>query len=466
MFKKYFMLGLYLLSILSLTGDMFIVSPVNLHTAESARAKYIISAVYNPAADEVTGTTKIILKPDTPAEFYLQLYPNVFSNWKYEQAKRPKQPGWLKVTDIKVDGRLAATEMQNDTLLKISAATKPKIVEMKYNLHLPRGGTRLNTFLHTAVLAQWYPMLTVKDSKGWHNAPFLSVGDPFCTEMADYEVTFQVPEGYQVITSGGSLPPATTIQIAQENIRDFAAVITKDYKVKSRQCRDTEIKLWYLAGMEDVVDKLHDAACTSFNFYSQRFGAYPYRELAIVLGETGQGIAGMEYPGLVTSLPRITIDQDILPAVNVVAHEVAHQWWYGLVGNDQVAEPWLDEGLTSFSEFWYMEKCHGQKRRNRRLLQQIVKETDRCHRLSAQITNQSLDKYPEHLYGLMVYLRPTAMMYDLVDRFGEERVMKFLYTYCQRYKNKLATGEDFKQTANEVFGEDLTNFFNKWLNFN
>lgn len=253
------------------------------------------------------------------------------------------------------------------------------------------------------------------------------------------------------------------VTLKQERVRDFAAVISKDYEPVEGKAGDTQVNLWYLKGMEEVAQELHDAAISGMEFFSQRFGPYPYDEVDVVLGETGYGIAGMEYPGLVTSVDKIPTRQGERPAVNVVAHELAHQWWYAVVGNNQVKEPWLDEGLTTFSEFLFMKEKMGED--EGRLLVKAAERTEQIHKEKGVTSVESLYKYSDPIYGLMVYTRPAAMMWALMDELGKNQVMKIMSTYYNRYQFQTATTADFIRVAKEVAGKDLQPFFDRWLFF-
>ncbi|SFX66947.1 Peptidase family M1 [Thermoactinomyces sp. DSM 45891] len=436
------------------------------------RPHYQIDATYDDQNQVVKGKMRVDLpesRTDPQKEVYFHLYPNVFQNWKYNKESKPQKPGFIKIQNVKVDGSAVKQEIQNE-IMKVALPQelgngKSARIEMDYTLQLPKGGTRLNTFKHTAFLAQWYPMLSVKDKEGWHNEPYTSIGDPFYTNMSDFDVTFHVPEGYQVISTAKD--PITTkggeIKLTQHQVRDFAAVITKDYQVVQGKSGNIQVNLWYLAGMDDVKEELHKAAVDGMKFFGERFGSYPYEEIDVVLGETGYGIAGMEYPGLVTSVPKAPSLKGEVPAVNVVAHELAHQWWYGVVGSNQAKEPWLDEGLTSFSEFLYMKKQKGEN--GEEWLKKVVTRTDQIHDSLHVHSAQRLYDYSDEVYGLMVYLRPTAMMFDLVKQIGEDKVMKIMSTYYQKFQYRTATTKDFIRIASEVSGKDLTSFFDQWLYF-
>lgn len=436
------------------------------------RPRYQIEATYNDQKDLVTGTVVVTLpemRTEPQKEVYFRLYPNVFQNWKYNKESKPQKPGYLSVKQVKVDGKPIKEEMK-DTVMKVPLPSPVPIgksarIEMNYELQLPQGGTRLNKYKNTAFLAQWYPMLAIKDQDGWHTEPYTTVGDPFFTQMSDFEVTFHVPKGYQIISTAKDQiqTTSTDVTLEQSNVRDFVAVITKDYQMLTGKAGKVDVNLWYLKGMEDVSNKLHQAAIDGMKFYSERFGEYPYEEIDVVLGDTGYGIAGMEYPGLVTSIPKTPTLKGEVPAVNVVVHELAHQWWYGVVGNNQVKEPWLDEGLTTFSEFLFMKKK--MKEDEKEWLKRAVTRTDQIHETMGATCTQKLYEYPDSIYGLMVYIRPAAMMFDLMDQLGEEKVMQIMRTYYQKFKYRTATTKDFLQVASEVAGKDLQPFFDQWLNF-
>jgi hypothetical protein len=439
--------------------------------AYADRPFYQMDTTFHPEKDELTGHMVVTLpeKRNEPQnEVYFRLYPNAFQNWKHK-ASKPEKPGYIRVFHVKVDGKSVEPDIK-ETVMKVQLPRplrdgQSARIEMDFLLHLPRGGMRLNTFKNTAFLAQWYPMLAVRDQHGWHTEPFTTTGDPFYSVMSDFEVTFRLPEGYRVISTGNNKnqPVGSKITIKQDQVRDFAAVLTKDYRAVSGKYKDIQVNLWYMNGMEDVAKPLLEAAVSGMKFYSEKFGPYPYEEVDVVLGETGEGIAGMEYPGLVTSIPKIGTKKGIQPAVNVVVHELAHQWWYGVVGNNQAKEPWLDEGLTTFSEFLYMEEK--MKEDERELLKRASKKADEIHQTAGISSAQPLYDYPEPVYGLMVYIRPAAMLYELMDDIGKEKVLEILKTYYHRYQYKVATTRDFIRTANEVAGKDLTPFFQKWLYF-
>lgn len=438
---------------------------------------YIFHINFDDKKSLIKGTMNIQV-PNTSSkqlqELYFHLYPNAFANWKWEEASMPESIGYLRIKEAVVND-IKVVAHQRDTLLKINLPIplKPKEianVNLNFELKIPDKGLRLTKVNNTAFLAQWYPMLAVFDEEdGWHIEPYTTTGDPFFTEVANYEVYLQLPKGYRVISTGNEsrntieeLENTQKVYLSQKKVRDFALMFTKDYqKISAMDDNKIIINLYYLPNQQEVAGLLFGGAMEAMDYYGKTFGPYPLEEVDIVLANAGNGIAGMEYPGLVTSDPSVRLKGDSLPAYNVVAHELAHQWWYSTVGNNQIAEPWLDEGLTSFSEYLYMEQVLGRKDIDE-IMGRIKKYTDDIGIENNINVLQSIYNYGDN-YGLFVYGRPAAMLWEIKKRYGYDNVKKIMQTYYQKYKYRVATTEDFVQVVNQVLDQDMSTFFKNWF---
>lgn len=432
---------------------------------------YYFDIEYNEQLQMISGELRATIPNrslDNLEELYFHLYPNAFSNWKWEEISKPKTEGYIIITKAAVN-QIEVVPHQNETLLKINLPIPLKPQEqvdlhMTFELKLPENGVRLSYSPNTVFLAQWYPMLAVYDNDGWHIDPYTTVGDPFFSEVANFHVNLTLPEDYYAVsTATDSVQDANEVVLTQNNVRDFAIMITKEYeKLSAISNKGVKVNLYYLNNQLEVAALLLGSAVEAMDFYDEAFGAYPLEEIDIVLTETGYGIAGMEYPGLVTSnhLAKNS-NRQFMPAYNVVAHELAHQWWYSTVGNNQIKEPWLDEGLTSFSEYLYMEQVL--KRTDiDELMNKLRIYTDGIAEKNNIGVVQSIYTYGEY-YPYFVYGRPAAMLWELKNSYGIDKVKEILQTYYEQYKFKIATTEDFINVVNDVIGKDMTSFFNEWL---
>lgn len=432
---------------------------------------YYFNIEYNEQLQLVSGELRVTIpnrSQDNLEELYFHLYPNVFSNWKWEEISRPKTKGSITITKASVN-QIDVVPHQNETLLKINlpAPLKPQEqveVSMTFELKLPENGVRLNYSENTIFLAQWYPMLAVYDKEGWHIDPYTTVGDPFFSEVANFHVNLTLPDGYYAVsTANDTVQDTNRVELNQNNVRDFAIMITKEYgKIAAISNNNVKVNLYYLNDQQEVAALLLGSAVEAMDFYDEAFGKYPLEEIDIVLADAGHGIAGMEYPGLVTSnhLAKNS-NRQFLPAYNVVAHELAHQWWYSIVGNNQVKEPWLDEGLTSFSEYLYMEQVLNRTDIDE-VMNKLKKYTDDIAEKNNIGVVQSIYTYGD-LYPYFVYGRPAAMLWELKRVYGLDTVEEILQNYYEQYKFKIATTEDFINVVNDVIGKDMTSFFDEWL---
>ncbi|WP_339063704.1 M1 family metallopeptidase [Tepidibacillus marianensis] len=437
---------------------------------------YQLDVEYQEKEQLLNGKMELIFANQTGTtlnEIYFHLFPNAFQNWKWEKENKPQSVGYILIDKVTIDG-INTYPHQNGTLLKVNLPkpldqNKMTRIQMDFKLKLPTKGLRLSAINHTVFLAQWYPMLAVYDHAGWHLDPYTTVGDPFFSTVADFDIKIKLPKGFRVIST--AVDPDQNIQqnneilLSQNKVRDFAMVITKEYeKITAMTKQGIKTNLWYLTGQQEVAPMLLGGALEAMDFYQSYFGQYPMKEIDIVLGNSSYGIAGMEYPGLVTSDPVTKIKDTTVPALDVVAHELAHQWWYSTVGNDQVKEPWLDEGLTTFSEYLYSEKVMKKTNMNA-MMNRIKTITDQMATTSKVSVVQSIYSFGD-LYGPFVYARPGAMLWNLKNQVGDQKMMQIMQTYYQKYQFKVATTQDFIQTVNQVVGKDMTPFFREWLLIN
>ncbi|WP_149453484.1 M1 family metallopeptidase [Pasteuria penetrans] len=174
----------------------------------SSRPVYQISATYSPQQRDVTGHMRVEIPSDLPEakgeEVFFRLYPNAFHhNWAVDKESHPEKPGFLSVQNVKVNGQEVSAKLWRDeTVMKVDlprrAVGTALTLDMDYHLRIPQGGLQqLKQNGNTALLAQWYPMLAVRDQEGWHvdPYPYISTGFPFYTRVADFYVSFYVPQG-------------------------------------------------------------------------------------------------------------------------------------------------------------------------------------------------------------------------------------------------------------------------------
>ena len=246
---------------------------------------------------------------------------------------------------------------------------------------------------------QWFPKLGVLEIDAttgkpvWDCAQFHANGE-FHADFASFDVTIEVPDGFVVGATGGVPVESTTtdgwqrLRFRQDGVHDFAWVTDPDFVVEERDlgpfdashdpggiaaevdralgakavetpaASQPAVKVRVLLQPQHATrtqfDRHFAAVECGLTFYGLRFGPYPYPVLTAVdpgLDISGRTLGGgMEYPTLITCGSMPFPHRRQLRPEGVTVHEFGHQFWYGLVANDEVHEAWLDEGFTTYTE--------------------------------------------------------------------------------------------------------------------
>ncbi len=299
-------------------------------------------------------------------------------------------------------------------------------------------------------LGNFYPILAVYTDSGWSTEPYIFMGECFNSVCSDYDVTVTAPSSYQVITSGVSLSKVTENDQSvwtslAEDVRDFTMVIGEGFAVVSDEVDGITINSYYYSDDNEDESEWGAAALAagvdSVTAYGDAFGKYPYAELNVC--ETYLDAGGMEYPNLVMISDSMVYNAGDYSYVQlVVAHEIGHQWFYGIVGNDPYNEAWLDESFASYCEYIYQDTFMSQKE-----LDEIVDEG-----ASGYISpiNLAYDEFEsDYDYYIGVYVNGQHFLYALRQAMGEDEFNAAISEYVEKYAFQIATEEDLLEIMNE-----------------
>jgi aminopeptidase N len=178
---------------------------------------------------------------------------------------------------------------------------------------------------------------------------------------------------------------------------------------------------------------------------------------------------GMEYPNIVFISDSIDSDEEIL---KVIVHEIAHQWWYGIVGNNEIKEAWLDESLSEYSTALFFEKNSDYGLSYDEFVNEALSSyllyVDVIQTLRGDVNtkmNLAVNEYQnDYEYSYMVYVKGVIMFDSLKNMVGEKRVVAGLKKYYQDNKFKIATTESFFKAFDEACHQDLRTYFDGFLN--
>lgn len=462
-----------------LYGHRLITSAVNPGANGAARASamfpsprethYQMELYLDPANRILYGNTLLttINNRDKPlSELWFTAYPNAFRQEQSTPAPSGAynggfNPGWMKIDEISVNGSKTTYNdhgVSVQVLLPMDIMPGRKMeVRLKWKVLVPRVAYRFGTREGIYMLGDCYPTVNVMDESGWHNSYNSLFGDPFCFPCADYTVELNIPEFYKMVCTGVSSDPEIQdngrqiYMINAQNVRDFSLALVYDYTVLQKKMDKTTVKCYLPREKESGAGQVLDRASDILRYFNRTLGSYPFPEFKVVFVPM-QGFHGMEYSGL------IFLNQDCLETGSdkggsdlLLAHEVAHQWWYGIVGNDQLKEPWLDEGLASYSAYKYL-----QHEENLALPDQIPEKGTNLVRELRQ-----MDSRQE--YYLTAYTGGEAFWFGLEKELGEDTVNKVLRRYLADYRFKIATTSDIIAEIKKETHRDMKDYFYKWL---
>lgn len=353
------------------------------------------------------------------------------------------------------------------------------------------------------------------DAEGWHQMPYLDQGE-FFSEFGSFEVAITLPKNYVLSATGDrednleeenflnqnvintlrtmetgkyntndmAFPPSSkewkTVKFHQYRVHDFAWFADKRYNVLHDQIQlpntNRTIDTWvYFTNKQfhywkDAIDYVNE----STTFYSYLVGDYPYNNVSAVDGVIMAG-GGMEYPNItVIGSVNSAIELDI-----TIAHEVGHNWFYGILGSNERDFPALDEGINSFYEMNYIRAKYPTRKigevigidSSRKFLGinkiPYWREKEIAYLFAAKANvDQPIETHSQDLsnfnYGAIIYCK-TAVAFDyLRDYMGDEAFNKGMQFYYENYKFKHPQMKDLVNTLQYFSGNDL-NWFTQYL---
>ncbi|MBI5652534.1 MAG: M1 family metallopeptidase [Chloroflexi bacterium] len=433
--------------------------------------RYDLTLQFDAATPTLAGNQSVryVNRQTTPLN---EIYFRTFANY-------PESGGKIIFTRVALDGALAPSSFEVESTALRIPLTQPlapgaiTTIQLDWTITIPRdskahyadfGASDSITTLPTIL-----PLIPAYDAHGWHIELPPAYGDLVYADMSLFAVTLTVPSKLNVIASGTTIETrdnrdgTATHRIVGAPMRDFDLNITEKMQKASATVGAVTINSWFDPNDADAGKKALQFATDAFKIFQTRIGAYPYRELDVI--ETPTTAGGIEYPGVIVigrNLYRSERERQFFEFAT--AHEVAHQWWYALVGNDQVNAPWQDEALTQYTTLIYYEDTQGAQA-GQTILKQVFQDVyDRAKKAGRDaIVGQPVRAFDERAYGEIVYGKGPLFFDALRKKMGDDAFYKFLRTYFERYRYKIATPEDLIKTAEEVAGQSLRAEYQDWI---
>jgi hypothetical protein len=339
-------------------------------------------------------------------------------------------------------------------------------------------------------LAQWFPKIGVYWKGGWNCHQFHATTE-FFADYGIYDVRLTLPKEY-VVGATGVLkdkvvnPNGTqTLRFYQEDVHDFAWTASPLFLDKAARFDEpgyppVEIRLLLQPDHAFLESRYFEATKIALRSYGAWSAPYPYPHLTVVDPPWGSASRGMEYPTLFTGGASIFSPRALQSPEAVTIHECGHQFWYGLVGNNEFEEAWLDEGINTYHETKasflaigpqvFSHRYFGLSRRSGWPVVApgvfLGRGEDQLEDLRRVGTTDSMvrrgwEYRTPDSYGLNSYFKPSLSLQTLEALVGDDTMIRIFRTYGRRYRFAHPTTEDFIATVNEVTGKDYRPYFDQ-----
>lgn len=418
-------------------------------------------------------------------ELKFHLYPNAFkenskadvvSLANYEKAyPNGKSYGNITVSDVMLEQKVCqysiGGEDENILIVSLDEELFPDSyvnISIKFETQLANINHRLGYGKNCINLCNFYPIACVYENGDFMTKLYNSNGDPFYSVVANYAVTFECDDNFIVASSGNqtviSQNGRKKVSINAKGVRDFAIVLSDKFETKSINCDDVELKYYYYQDscVEDNVKIIEQC----FKFFNQKIGKYPYNQLSIVKTNFVHG--GMEYPNIVLISDDLT---DNSTYQTVIVHEMCHQWWYGVVGNNQFDYGWIDEGLTEYSTALFFDNHEEYNKTSSQIVKSATTSYSTFMKVYSDVLgsvdtsmNRALDEFntePEYVYN--TYTKGMLMFSTIKEIVGTDKFYKCLQKYYKKYAFSEVTPSEMIECFSKASGQDLENLFNSWI---
>jgi hypothetical protein len=494
---------------------------------------YKIQVKLDDKAHFLRGNIEIEYTNNSPEQLdfiYFHIWPNAYKNNQTALAKqkartssnppdftKEKNRGFIDSLDFTVNGNNLDFEYHQDHIdickVKLNEPIEHNetiTIKTPFRVKIPHA--KISRFGHMGQaykITQWYPKPAVYDHKGWHEMPYLDMGE-FYSEFGSFEVSITIPENYVVAATGnlqtekekqwlekkvretqklknpqeatGTTPESSsefkTLVYKEDNIHDFAWFADKDYLVLKDTAKLPDSKrnvhCWAFFRAENYKQwkKAPGYIKDAIHYFSRWYGDYPYDNCTAILNPRGARGGGMEYP-TITAIGQSNNDFFL---ETVIMHEVGHNWFYSILGFNEREHPWMDEGINTFSEIRYMQEKYKDTNAVSLALGEFVSkalsikdlEYKNYHKFSYLMSARQQADQPATLhsvdfkpmnYGSIVYSKTGMAIFMLMNYLGEDKFNEIMQNFYNTWKFKHPYPEDFENAFKTNTSKNVDWFF-------
>ena len=330
----------------------------------------------------------------------------------------------------------------------------------------------------TLAPAHWYPILAGIEptpEQDWKVAPVSVNGDPIYSDTSLYDVAITMPSAWQIAASGIEVATqpdgdVVTHEFVTGPSRDFTFVADASLDRITRQVGEVEVVSWFNPGDVAGAAAVLAAGVETLEQYQPLIGEYPFAQLDLVEVSVGNGAAGIEFPQLVFIGGSYYDEGPVTPPdtsylESLVVHEVIHQWFYALVGNDQYIHGFQDEGLTNFLMTYFYRLQYGEDEFTVSYLSQNEIPYLRFLFSSGDmVADYPTDEYqPASEYVVAAYYKGAVAFNAIREAIGDDAFFAGVSQYVSDFRFRVATPDDLLAAFEAASGEDLGALWANWF---
>lgn len=374
---------------------------------------------------------------------------------------RPMQPGERRSLSLRLRGRMRQLDPSQTSMGGAS-------LESIGSLFSRHGGDHglLSRSERVASMSGFFAVLARRRAGRWEQSDASSLGDLVTDELAHYRALVRAPDGVRLVATGEEGPVRVVGDHVERTIegamlRDFALVASPRLSHRDRDVGGVRVRSWFVDGDEAAGAEVLEAAAHALRLFERRFGAYPYTQLDVVEAPIVGGAGGVEFSSMVTVAtmfyrpmragglgallgggqgPDLEARRHAMLEL-VTAHEVAHQWWHGLVGSDSRRHPVQDEALAQFSAILYLADRHGPARARAEAERQVAAGYHMMRLMGGADApaDQPVSAFADSLsYAGIVYGKAPYLYPALRRLLGDRRFFRALRGYVRAHRFRTA----------------------------
>ena len=351
---------------------------------------------------------------------------------------------------------------------------------------VPRPVNRTGAIGDYFFLAQWFPKIGVFGNNGlWNCHQFTQT--EFYADFGTYDVRITIPSDWKIGATGREItsndyPDSTTMHpFFQKAVHDFVWVASPVFSEFTQRFEEpglppVDIRLLLMPYNLDKRERYFQSAKTALKYYGTWCGAYPYGHVTVIDPAYHSESGGMEYPTLFTGGAHWLSPVASRQPESVTIHEAGHQFWYGLIANNEFEHAWLDEGFNSYTQYRIFQHHFPKWPLTVRYLEGFVPivfsdvyiagrndGADLYDGFRSDIKRDPIAvpswQYGPKAYRVDSYIKPALLLQTLENYLGWPVFQKILSTYFARWKFKHPTPQDFFDVVNEISGQNMDWFF-------